>query len=327
MIKVSVLTAAYNAEKYITECLDSLLEQSFVDFEVICVDDGSTDKTTQILQEYSKKDGRVVYLRLDENGGQAKARNLALRQAKGEYICMLDADDWMSPNAIQSAVEVFDNYPETDCVLFQVCEVYNDRKRTYPMPAFQVYSGAEAFEKSLTWEIHGLYMVRASVHHRFPYDDSSKSYSDDNTTRMHYLHSREVRQCNGIYYYRQHLESVTHHISVRRFDYLRANESMRQQMMNAKVETRLLNLYEKVRWLNLIDVYLFFYKNRSQLNQNDRQYGIDEMHRVWKNIDVSTLPCRLKWKFGYMPLRPLWSLFRLQEEVYFLLRSLMRKND
>ena len=326
MIKVSVLTAAYNAEKYIADCLDSLLSQSFSDFEVICVDDASTDKTPQILQEYSEKDHRVVYIRLNENGGQAKARNIALRRAKGEYICMLDADDWMSPDALQSAYDIFRIHPETDSVLFQVCEVYENKHRVYPMPDFQVLSGQEAFEKSLTWAIHGLYMVRASIHHCFPYDDSSKSYSDDNTTRMHYLQSREVRQCQGIYYYRQHHESVTHRISVRRFDYLRANESMRQQMIDAHVEKRLLKLYEKMRWLNLIDVYMFYYKNRRQLSQGDRQYGIDEMRRVWKSIDVKCLPNRLRWKFGYMPFHSSWFLFRLQEEIYFFLRSLIGKN-
>ena len=326
MTKVSVLTAAYNAGKYIATCLDSLLAQLYIDFEVICVDDGSTDNTSQILQEYSEKDDRVVIVKLDVNGGQAKARNIALKHAKGEYICMLDADDWMSPDAIQSAIEVFNNHPKTDCVLFQVCEVYDDRQRTYPLPNFLELSGTEAFEKSLTWEIHGLYMVRASIHHSFPYDDSSKSYSDDNTTRIHYLHSREVRQCKGVYYYRQHQESVTHHVGVRRFDYLRANESMRRQMIDAQVETRLLTLYEKVRWLNLIDVYLFYYKNRRQLSHEDRQFGIREMRRVWGNIDVSCLPNRLKWKFGYMPFRCSWVLFRLQEESYFFLRSLLGRN-
>ena len=306
--------------------MDSLLTQSFIDFEVICVDDASTDNTSQILREYSEKDRRVTYMRLEENGGQAKARNIALSQAKGEYICMLDADDWMSMDALQCAYEVFDNHPETDSVLFQVCEVYDDRQRIYPLPDFEVYSGEEAFEKSLTWAIHGLYMVRASIHHCFPYDDSSRSYSDDNTTRMHYLHSREVRQCQGVYYYRQHPESVTHSVSVRRFDYLRANESMRRQIIEAQVDSRLLALYEKVRWLNLIDVYLFYYKNRRHLSHNDRHEGLEEMRRVWNNIDISCLPCRLRWKFGYMPLRPSWLLFRLQEETYFLIRELIGRN-
>ena len=326
MAKVSVLTAAYNAEKYIAKCLDSLMAQSFTDFEVICVDDASTDNTPQIIQDYCVKDSRVVYIRLQENGGQAKARNIALQHAEGEYICMLDADDWMSPDAFQEAYDVFIRHPETDCVLFQVCEVFDDRKRIYPMPDFEALSGVEAFEKSLTWDIHGLYMVRSFIHRQFPYDDSSKSYSDDNTTRIHYLHSREVRQCKGVYYYLQHQNSVTHRVSVRRFDYLRANESMRRQMMEAQVDKRLLNLYEKVRWLNLIDTYLFYYQNRGKLNQEDRRYGKDEIRRVWNNVDVACLPRRLKRKFGYMPLKSSWRLFRLQEETYFFLRSLLGKN-
>ena len=326
MSKVTVLTSVYNAEAYLRPCLDSLLRQTLHDFQAICVDDGSTDSTLRILNEYAARDARIEVIHLDRNGGQANARNVALEHATGQYVCMLDSDDWFSDDALMSAYHVFQEHPDTDCVLFQVREMYADGShRDYPMPPFQSLTGKEAFEESLTWRIHGLYMVREEIHRRFPYDDSALSYSDDNTTRVHYLHSRVVRQCTGVYYYRQHDASVTHRVSVRRFDYLRANESMRRQMQSAHMSERLMDVYENVRWLNLVDVYMFFHHNRSQLTPEERSYGLSEMRRVWQSIETRRLTLRNRLKFGYMPLHPFWFLFRCQEELYFSLRRVLFK--
>lgn len=324
MHKVAVLIAAYNAGKYLNTCLDSLLAQTMTDFEAICVDDGSTDNTCQILQKYADKDDRVRVVRLEENGGQAAARNVALEMSDSDYVCMLDSDDWLSDNALAKACEVLDAEPETDCVLFQVVETDEGRQRRYPLPDFDTLSGPEAFEKSLTWQIHGLYMVRAELHKRFPYDTSTRAYSDDNTTRLHYLYSGQVRQCGGIYYYRQHPQSVTHGVSVRRFDYLRANESMKRQMIELHTPSRIMRLYERVRWLNLIDTYMFYFNHRRQLKPEEAGYGLDEIRRVWKDVDTHVLPWNLKAKPGYMPLKPFFSLFRAQEEIYFFLRRFVK---
>lgn len=324
MSKVTVLVAAYNAEKYIGKCIASLQAQTFGDWQAVCIDDASADSTPQLLDTMAAGDKRLTVIHLEENMGQANARNVGLRMVDGEYVCMLDSDDWMSDDALQQAVEVFENNPETDCVLFQLREVYDDHESNYPMPQFDVMSGKEAFERSLTWEIHGLYMVRASIHIQYPYDESSKAYSDDNTTRIHYLMSREVRQCQGVYFYRKHQESVTHKVSIRRIDFLRANESMRLQMLDAGVDRRLLDLYEKERWLNLIGTYMFYFFNRKKLNSQERKYALGEMLRVWLTVDTKAVPLKLKMKPGYMPLRPFWFLFRAQEEIYFWLRKTIK---
>ena len=116
----SVLVAAYNAEQYLAQCLDSLVGQTLADIEVIVVDDGSADRTLQIARRYARADARVKCLALMGNHGQAYARNQALGLASGRYICFLDADDWYAPDAIEQAVSVFSRYPDTDCVLFDV---------------------------------------------------------------------------------------------------------------------------------------------------------------------------------------------------------------
>lgn len=230
MDKVSILVAVYNAEKYLQTCLDSLLAQTHHDIEVICIDDCSADSSLSILRTYAKRDARIRVFSLDENKGQAHARNVGLAQSTGDYVCMLDADDWFSDDAIQQAVSVFKNNEATDAVLFDVMMEYDGRQEAYAMPDFKALTGPEAFRMSLSWTIHGLYMVRASIHRKWPYDETCRLYSDDNTTRIHYLASREVRRCRGIYHYRQHPASATHAVSVKRFDYLKAAESMKRQL-------------------------------------------------------------------------------------------------
>ena len=325
MPKVTVLVAVYNASAYLRACLDSLLSQTLADFQAVCIDDCSTDDSLAILQEYHARDARFEVIHLDRNQGQAHARNVGLQSARGEYVCMLDADDWFSADALQRAVEVFQRDRDTDSVLFEVSMDYASHSAPYAMPAFERLSGEEAFRLSLTWQIHGLYMVRADIHQRIPYDETCKLYSDDNTTRLHYLASRRVGRCTGVYHYRQHNGSATHAVSVRRFDYLRANESMRQSLLEQKVSSDVLALYENHRWLNLIDVYMFYFLHGQELPQQERQYGLSELHRVWQNIDRSLLSSHAIRKFGYRPMSS-WRLFRLQEWLYFSLRGLLRKN-
>ena len=91
--KISVLMPAYNAEKYIGEAVESILNQTFKDFELIIIDDCSTDKTWEIIQDYAKKDNRIVPLKNEKNLGIAGNRNLLIKLARGKYIVWQDADD------------------------------------------------------------------------------------------------------------------------------------------------------------------------------------------------------------------------------------------
>lgn len=92
MQKVSVIIPVYNAEKYLKECLDSVISQTLTDIEIICIDDGSTDNSLAILQEYPQKDERIIVLK-QKNKGAGIARNLGIKQAKGEFVAFMDSDD------------------------------------------------------------------------------------------------------------------------------------------------------------------------------------------------------------------------------------------
>ena len=100
MVKVSVIIPCYNVAKYLGQCLDSVLKQTFQDFEVICVNDGSTDKSLEILQQYAEKDARIKIID-QENKGLSEARNVALDMAQGDFIAFADSDDYYAPNFLE----------------------------------------------------------------------------------------------------------------------------------------------------------------------------------------------------------------------------------
>ena len=101
--KISVIVPVYNVEQYLRQCLDSVINQTFKDLEIICVDDCSPDNSAEILKEYAQKDSRVKIITLEKNGGLGNARNVALKQASAEYIMFLDSDDWLELYACELA--------------------------------------------------------------------------------------------------------------------------------------------------------------------------------------------------------------------------------
>lgn len=99
-IKVSVIIPVFNAEAYLRECIDSVLSQDLQDLEVICVDDGSGDRSLEILAEYEEYDKRVIVIR-QQNSGAGAARNNGLTLARGEYVFFMDADDVLLPGCVE----------------------------------------------------------------------------------------------------------------------------------------------------------------------------------------------------------------------------------
>ena len=100
MPAVSIIVPVYNVEKYLRECLESIINQTFQDIEIICVNDGSTDNSRKILTEYAQTDSRIK-ITDKENGGLSSARNAGLKIAQGEFISFIDSDDWVDKTMIE----------------------------------------------------------------------------------------------------------------------------------------------------------------------------------------------------------------------------------
>lgn len=99
--KISVIVPVYNAEKYLCKCIESILSQTFTNFELLLINDGSKDRSGEICEEFARKDGRIKVFH-QSNGGVSSARNKGLDNFCGEYICFIDSDDWIEPEYLGS---------------------------------------------------------------------------------------------------------------------------------------------------------------------------------------------------------------------------------
>lgn len=118
-VKISIIIPVYNVEKYISRCLDALINQTLNDIEIICVNDGSTDNSLEILENYAKKDDRIKVLS-QKNSGPAVARNLGLKNVSGKYVMFCDSDDWYEPDMCYKMYEMI----EKNNVDFVVCDCH-----------------------------------------------------------------------------------------------------------------------------------------------------------------------------------------------------------
>ena len=116
---VSIIIPVYNTEKYLRRCIDSLINQTYPNLEIIAVNDGSTDKCKEILNEYAQKDKRIIVIDKN-NGGISSARNLGISRASGEYITFLDSDDWVDNNYYYELLEFSSPSTQLICGGFQI---------------------------------------------------------------------------------------------------------------------------------------------------------------------------------------------------------------
>lgn len=123
---ISVIIPVYNMEKYLCQCVDSVLKQTYTNLEIILIDDGSTDASGRICDQYAEKDGRVVVIH-KKNGGISSVRNAGLNRAEGDYICFVDSDDYITENLCETVVKVLQK-ERVDIVEFGITLTDEDGK-------------------------------------------------------------------------------------------------------------------------------------------------------------------------------------------------------
>jgi glycosyltransferase involved in cell wall biosynthesis len=186
MPKVSVIVPAYNVEKYISKCLESILNQTLRDFELIVTDDCSADGTMNILKAYAEKDERIKIIQNEVNFGAAVTRNIGMDAASGEYIYFIDSDDWIDNDYLENMVLMIEK-AETDIVLNVNIEV-NGAKYVHPSMGLVAEQGEfidkkRVIEDAPVFVWARLYRKKFLDKHHLRYIDIKKA--NDNT--FHYI--------------------------------------------------------------------------------------------------------------------------------------------
>ena len=127
-IEISVIIAVYNVEDYIKRCLESIVNQTYNNMQIIIVDDGSTDKSSEICDEYALIDQRIEVIH-KENGGLSSARNAGIERAKGDYLIFVDSDDYVDTGLCKRLCRALEKYGEIDAICFDGMEENKDQKK------------------------------------------------------------------------------------------------------------------------------------------------------------------------------------------------------
>ncbi len=129
---ISIIVPVYNVETYLPECLNSLVNQTYSNIEIICVNDGSTDNSLEVLQKYAQKDNRIIIIE-QKNQGLSAARNTGLSHVHGKYLMFVDSDDWVEKNTCECAIEAVYKY-NSELVLWSYTSEFNAQSKNKLMP-------------------------------------------------------------------------------------------------------------------------------------------------------------------------------------------------
>ena len=212
---VSVIIPSYNCETYIAETINSVLAQDYPSIELLIIDDGSTDDTCKIIEQYSNR----LKLIQQQNAGVCVARNRGIREAHGDYICLMDHDDYWFPDKISLQIKAFQNHPEVGIV-------YSEFKRWYPnsnglhppTDGFRDYHHESDIDEAFSgwiyhqllldcWVLTSTAMFRSDIFQTCGYFDESLPFSEDWDLWLRIsLHQQFLKLRKTTTLYREHLE-------------------------------------------------------------------------------------------------------------------------
>ncbi|MEH7255805.1 glycosyltransferase family 2 protein, partial [Neobacillus niacini] len=248
-MKISVIVAAYNVEKYIKKCLESITSQTYRDLEILVVNDGSTDKTLEEINNVSISDERIIIVN-KPNGGLSSARNAGIDRATGDYIGFIDGDDYIATDMYAT---LLNNMLETssDISICKVCRVYKNHSmvesNSNEMVVLNNFEGIRSLLEAKNihhYAVDKLYSRILFESIRYP---EGKIFEDVFTTyKLFAVANRTVYCDTAKYYYVQRSNSILRHsFNEKKLEYLEAIEEM--------------TLFIKINYKDLIDHTKFYY--------------------------------------------------------------------
>lgn len=272
--RISIIVPAYNTEKYIGKAIESVIAQSYGNWQLLLIDDGSTDGTSEICLKYSKLHQSIEYYR-KENGGLSDARNYGIDRASGNFIAFLDADDFLHPDALKILMEGLKSN-DADICCGGYMEFEDDEELAscrHKKIEFSSYPSSKAVELALYQRkiYHSawgkLYKRELFSNVRFRkgtwYEDLDCFY------KIWLQCNRIVNTPAPIYYYRQHRESYLHIFNKRRLDVLAVTERMENWIAANKIE--LLAAAQDRRMSANFNIIILMHKHRQRWDEVERQ--------------------------------------------------------
>ena len=287
--KVSVVMAVWNGERYLGESIDSILNQTFHDFEFIIIDDGSFDATPNILARYEQHDPRIIIHRFKHNLGLSTALNFGIKKVRGEYIARMDADDISKPERFQEQVSYMDAHPDVGICGGWVKLIGDSKNTVWKFPTEHSSIHAQLFfANSLA---HPTIMMRASTikKHDLKYDSSIR-YAQDYELWSRAISMVKIAQLEKILLnYRVHFTETG---SRYRQEQIKTHENVYRRLLDSlhiKYSDDELNLHKKISLQQFEADKNTLWEVRSWLEkilQANHQFGIVNIHAMEYEIGL-----------------------------------------
>lgn len=215
MVKASIIVTVYNIEKLLRYCIDSILEQTFTDFELLLIDDGSNDSSGRICDEYAKRDIRVRVFH-KENGGVSSARNWGLEHANGEWIMYIDGDDWIEPHMLEELLQIAET-TSAEVVFGNFAFVFPSHSKTYCISNWDndKIASLNHYINSVWTCIWGSIAKRSLYEKHQLFSPQGITYCEDFhlIVRLCYFAQKIANVNLPLYHYRQQEKSVMHNFN------------------------------------------------------------------------------------------------------------------
>lgn len=225
MLNVSIIVPIYRVEKYVSKCIESIINQTYSNWELLLIDDGSPDNSGKICDEYAQKDNRIKVIH-KENYGVSSARNSGLDIAQGEYVMFVDSDDWISKDCLEVCVNEIKNN-KLDALQFGSISIYKDKEILYVKNSTKTLSGEEYIKNNnfnvTVWG--GIY--KKNIIEKFSLRFSTQlKLAEDQIFILSYLkHVNRIKYINkAMYYYFQRSDSAIH--TAKSIDILKSCDTM-----------------------------------------------------------------------------------------------------
>lgn len=306
---ISIIVPVYNVEKYLDKCINSILEQTYKDFELILIDDGSTDTSGKICDDYSEKDNRIKAIH-KENSGLSSARNMGIDMAKGDYIGFIDSDDYISEDMYESLYNDIKKY-NADISICSYKEIYDYQQPKNIMyeKNIEVYEGVNILEQlyrsdRVKFIVAWNKLYKKDIFNNLRYEEGKIHEDELIIHKILFKAKRVTYNSNEMYYYLQRYGSIMQkEYSISNLSYINALED-RMKLFN---ENGLNNLQKNAEYEYLTNFFKYYF-----LIKENHNYDL----KIFKNKFKSILKIIIKEKRYTLKEKVSWLIFCLNENIY-----------
>ncbi len=263
--KVSVIIPVYNVEEYLYDCINSLIDQTLKDIEIICINDKSTDSSGEILEYFAKKDNRIKILENEENLGQGESRNRGLKHSTGEYIQFLDSDDWLDKDCLETLYNKAKEH-DADLIMFKLINYDQDTGKFFKTGYYSMDYMEKFYEKELNQEIMHDYVFRV------PNSPCNKLYKTSLIKENNFEFPKGLIHEDNPFYFNMVLTAKKILITDKYF----YNRRIRSNSTTTTINNRLIDMLE------IADIVLTFFLDNNYY-QDYKKYLLNYLINVMKS--------------------------------------------